>query len=273
MQSIDYLLIGHLTADLQIDQSRRLGGTVAYAAYTAHAFGLRVGVLTSAAETDPLVDQLREVAQVHLIPAAQTTTFENVYSDGGRVQYIRAQAALLSRDALPSAWDNVPLIHFAPVANEIDGLGRWGNAWRGLTAQGLLRRWGADGRVRLRAQPNAGRYRRLEALVLSEHDVDEDSDLTTRLIDQQPLLVLTQGKQGGVAYRGGVPHAYTTPTVTEIDPTGAGDVFATGLFIALGLHKRPLPEALAIAAKLGALCVTREGLKGTPSAEEIKLVI
>ncbi len=37
--SVDYLLIGHLTQDLQDDGSFRLGGTVSYAGLTAHALG------------------------------------------------------------------------------------------------------------------------------------------------------------------------------------------------------------------------------------------
>ena len=57
----DYLLIGHMTADLTPEGKRRLGGTVSYAARTAHAFGLRVRLLSSAAQGEPLLDELAAI--------------------------------------------------------------------------------------------------------------------------------------------------------------------------------------------------------------------
>lgn len=49
LEPVDYLLLGHITLDLSPD-GPQLGGTVAYAARTAQAMGLRVGVVTSWAE-------------------------------------------------------------------------------------------------------------------------------------------------------------------------------------------------------------------------------
>jgi hypothetical protein len=56
--SVDYLLIGHVTADLQEDGGRLLGGTVSFAALVAKAFGIKVGILTSARAGEPLLASL-----------------------------------------------------------------------------------------------------------------------------------------------------------------------------------------------------------------------
>ena len=46
LEPINYLIIGHLTYDLT-PSGPRIGGTAAYAGLTAHALGLRVGIVTS----------------------------------------------------------------------------------------------------------------------------------------------------------------------------------------------------------------------------------
>ena len=46
LEPVNYLIVGHLTYDITPD-GPRLGGTVSYAGLTAHALGLRVGIVTS----------------------------------------------------------------------------------------------------------------------------------------------------------------------------------------------------------------------------------
>ena len=53
LEPVDYLVIGHLTEDVTPAGSR-LGGTAAFAALTARAFGLRVGIVTSVGEQTSL---------------------------------------------------------------------------------------------------------------------------------------------------------------------------------------------------------------------------
>ena len=77
----DFLLIGHIAHDVT-PQGPRLGGTVSYGAYTAVAFGLRVGLLTSAQPGEPLLNKLPPGVRVINIPAEHTTTFDNQYTNG-----------------------------------------------------------------------------------------------------------------------------------------------------------------------------------------------
>ena len=88
LEPVDYLVIGHVAHDLT-PQGPRLGGTAAYSALTARALGLRVGVLT-ASGPETTLEPLKDIPVVSL-ESDYSTTFENIYTSQGRVQYLRAQ--------------------------------------------------------------------------------------------------------------------------------------------------------------------------------------
>src|SRR5699024_896137 len=81
-------------------------------------------------------------------PAAATTTFENVYVDGRRQQTLHAWAGVVDIAALPATWRDAAIIHFAPVAREIDDAqaatliaNKAPGTTFGATPQGWLREW------------------------------------------------------------------------------------------------------------------------------------
>ncbi len=274
--TIDYLLIGHMTADLTLE-GRVLGGTVSYAARTASAFGLRVGVLTSAMPDDPLLDVLRPyVDALKVVPAEHTSTFENIYTTAGRQQYLREVAAPLRYTDVPEAWQDAPLVHFGPLTGEIDPTALFGHfpkSIRLLTAQGLLRKWDETGLVRFQRWHDADALAMLDWLVLSEEDITEAPDLEAAYAQSTANFVFTQAEKGGTYYRDGVATRYTTPQVTVKQPTGAGDVFAAGLLAGLYLLDKRVSAALKVAAMLGATAVTRDGWKGAPTGVEVAKVL
>jgi sugar/nucleoside kinase (ribokinase family) len=57
--------------------------------------------------------------------------------------------------------------------------------------------------------------------------------------------------------------------VKEVDPTGAGDVFAAAFFYRLHATRDPW-EAARFATQLSAYSVTRPGLEGIPTQEEVE---
>jgi hypothetical protein len=67
---IDYLIVGHLTKDLN-PNGYTMGGTIAYSGLTASALGLRVGAVTSFGP-DMHMTRLGDV-WIHAVPASQTT--------------------------------------------------------------------------------------------------------------------------------------------------------------------------------------------------------
>ena len=100
----------------------------------------------------------------------------------------------------------------------------------------------------------------LDALVLSANDAIERGEAATAE-DEAELVVSTEGAQGGVyRERGGGSGSWTAapPPGEAVDSYGCGDSFAAGLTYALGAGMAA-PQALALAARCGAVCLTGRG--------------
>lgn len=270
----DYLLIGHLTADLT-PEGRLPGGTVSYATRTAAAFGLRVALLTSAAEDDPLLGSLTPYAEVVSLPARETTTYENIYKPDGRVQYVRGVAAPIGTGDLPPHFLGAPLVHLAPIADEIDP--QIAHQFKGsttlLTLQGWLRRWDADGRVHFKRWYDPDVLQSIDIVVFSEEDIVESPQMEQEFAGSVKHLFVTRAEKGGTYYHNGTTIHYTTPNVELVNPTGAGDVFASSLLASLSALDHDMQAAIQVAARLGATSVTRYLLDGAPSADEVQAAL
>jgi sugar/nucleoside kinase (ribokinase family) len=268
---IDYLVIGHVTHDILPTGARVLGGTVSYASLTAAALGRRVGIVTSAgaeANLAPLDSRANMVCR----PAGSTTTFENVYINGHREQYVYTFAAPLTPEAIPHAWRQAPIVHLGPIMHECDpGLaGDYaGKTFLGITPQGWMRSSDEHGHVFPIAWAEAEYLLPLaSAVVLSIEDIGGNWDRAAQFAQQTRVLVVTCGWDGGTLFTNGQPTPFPAVPVTQVDPTGAGDIFATAFFIALASGAQPLAAA-HFAACLAAHSVTRVGLASTPHPHEI----
>jgi sugar/nucleoside kinase (ribokinase family) len=257
---IDYLLIGHITADL-VSSGRMPGGTVAYAAPIVHRFGHQVGILTSAAACEPFLTALQKVAEVVSRVAPETTTFENIYRDDGRHQYVHQTAAPLDEDYLPLGWRSAKFVHLAPLVSEVDpGLAaHFPDATVMLTPQGYMRHWGDDSHVQFQRWCDDDMLQHVDILVLSKQDIREEPDLEAEFISRVPHVCITDDRRGGIYYHERQAYPYEAHQVTEVDPTGAGDVFATALLASLPYCDHDMRKAVSVAASFGALAVTRRG--------------
>ena len=268
----DYVLIGHLTADLT-PTGRTLGGTVSYAARVIHAFGLKAGMLTSAAEGEPLLAELASsVSEMAVLLASATSTFENIYNPTGRVQYIRGVASKIVSADIPAHWLSAPLVHLAPLTDEVDP--QIAHQFKGsttlLTLQGWLRRWDADGRVRFKPWFDPDVLQDIDIVVFSEEDIAEAPELEAQFAGVVKHLFVTRAERGGTYYHEGKPVAYSTPQVELVHPTGAGDVFAASLLCGLHVTGGDMNEAIHVAAQLAAVSVTRVGLDSAPTPDEVQ---
>jgi sugar/nucleoside kinase (ribokinase family) len=270
--AVDYLIIGHASRDLT-PQGATLGGTVAYAGLTAHALGLRVGVVTSAAE-DLDLSALREL-QVQRVPAPVSTSFRNTYTSEGRVQTLLGRAASLGLSAVPAPWQSAPIVHLAPIAGEIDPelINTFPASFLGLTPQGWMRRWDGSGRVSLTGwEVTRELLPAASAVVFSLEDVLGDLRATQAMSRHCRVLVVTQGARGAQVHADGRWRSVPTPAAQEVDPTGAGDIFAAVFFTQL--HRSGDPWlAAADANRVASGSVTRRGLAGVPSAAEARAVL
>lgn len=262
---IDYLVVGHLSRDVIAD-GYRLGGTAAYAGCAAQVLGCRTALVTSAAApdaADPCLNGLR----VHCLPSKWTTSFANHYESGGRRQVLLGRAAPLTAVSVPPAWAGAALVHLGPIAGEIDpDIAEAFPAGRiVLTPQGWLRGWDDKGRVFPRRWSAGNRLlARAIAVVLGEEDLVEREQLD-EFIGRCPLVVLTRAAAGCTVFWQGRSQDLAAPAVTQVDPTGAGDIFAAAFFI--GLHRGlDPPVAAARANALAAASVAHAGLAAKMAA-------
>jgi len=269
IKPIDYLIIGHLACDLTPD-GPRLGGTAAYSGLTARALGMEVGVVTAWGGEFPL-DAL-DAIQVRSVPAERSTTFENVYTPTGRVQYIHARAPELDFQMVPLEWRNAPIIHLGPLAQEIEPIvnGALSPSLLGLTPQGWLRCWDEAGRVKPCKWPGApDALSKAGAVIISIEDVDKDEDQIEAMALVCKVLVVTEGPAGSRLYWNGDLRRFHAPELEEIDATGAGDIFAAAFFSRLNATQDPWAAA-RFATCVASLSVARRGLAGVPTSEEIQ---
>jgi len=269
LEPVDYLVIGHVAHDLT-PEGPRLGGTVAYSALTARALGLRVGIVTAFGKETAL-DELNGVSIISL-DSPQSTTFENIYTENGRVQYLRAQAMQMDFINIPAVWRRASIIHIGPIANEIDSVlpKDFSPALLGVTPQGWMRQWADDGRVSGCEWKNAEPVlQKAGAVVLSREDVNGDDELIEHMAHQTRILAVTESVAGCVLYWNGDRRRFRAPEVHEVDATGAGDVFAAAFFIRL-LKTRDPWEAARFATLIASRSVTRVGLAGIPTPREIE---
>ncbi len=272
--ALDYLIIGNVTRDLLPDGGYTVGGTVTYASRAALAMGCRVAAVTSYAPALNL-DSVLTGVEVLRKPAEETMTFENVYTPTGRVQFLHAVAAPLHLEDVPPRWRRPDVVHLGPLAAECDPalVEAFPGALVATTPQGWMRTWDATGRVRVSDWPAAEKVLpRVDAAVLSIHDVGGDEGMIARLVRLAPILVVTLGAKGCRVYVDGqARHVPVTPR-PEVDPTGAGDIFAAVFFVHLRQTGDPWAAA-NLANRVAALSVGRRGWAGTPTRAEIDEIL
>lgn len=269
IEPVDYLVIGHITQDL-VKQGKALGGTASYAAMTARAFGLRVGIVTSCSEE---ID-LQELAGIQICrkPAEFDSTFENIMTPSGRVQIIHHQAEILTPADIPEQWRSTPIVHLGPVACELDPAlaGCFPHSLLGVTPQGWMRQWDENGHITYKPWLDyPAVLAQASATVISVEDVQKNEDIIQDMALNAKVFVVTEGSSGSRLYWNNDVRYFHTVDQEEIDPTGAGDIFASSFFIRLAKTRDPW-EAARFATRIAAHSVTRKALKGVPTPEEIQ---
>ena len=107
------------------------------------------------------------------------------------------------------------------------------------------------------------------SVVMSVEDVNRNLELVELMAHQTRILCLTEGEAGAVLHWNGDRRRFRPPLVEEVDATGAGDIFAAAFFTRLFNTRDPW-EAARFATNLAAYSVTRVGLGGIPTQQEIE---
>lgn len=284
----DFLVVGHITRDLLPDGAWRLGGTVVFAALTAARLGKRPAIVTSG--PPDVLEALRAVAPdvpVAAVPSDEATTFENTYDSGGhRRQHLRGRAAPLTLAAVPEAWRGASLVLLAPLAQEVarELAQAFPSGIVAATPQGWLRRWDAGGLVTPGPWTEAHAVLpHLAALIMSDEDLipepaDELDASAARTRGERmiaswaatvPIVAITQGSAGAELWTGGTREHFPAYPVREVDPTGAGDVFAAAFLCRWQATHDPR-SAMDFANCMASFVVECEGPLGIPELGDVE---
>ncbi len=294
---LDFLSIGHIARDVQSDGSFSLGGTVTFAALTAYHLGLVSGIVTclnvrdmqdmqevQARQDEQDIPPMTNIAglppaiSLHISPSEHTTTFANQYEHGFRTQYLYTKAADLKSTDIPADWLNAGIVLFGPIAQELDAdmvlrFPHRPDRILAATPQGWLRRWDETGRVWPTPWLDAERVLpALDVLILSHDDLLPFADgkranadaLLSNWSSFVPLLVATDGQHGATLFQKGQRQHFPAYSTQEVDPTGAGDVFAASFLTHLYRHHTP-EQAVDFANCVAAFSIMQPGIKGIPT--------
>jgi hypothetical protein len=267
----DYLLLGHICADLQPDGTTRLGGSAFFAGCAAQQLGLQVGVVTACSpdlDLSPVPTPVVVVRQ----DAPHSTVFENRYTPQGRIQRLHAQAPPVDLRAIPPAWHAAPIVHLGPIMQDVppEALGQFPDALVGVTPQGWLRTVRPNKTVALEPWRVLDLpWRREHVVVLSEEDVEHDESLVHRLAQRLNIAVLTRAERGATVWHHGTPADVPAFPADAVDPTGAGDVFAAALFAALHEGQSPI-DATRWACAVAAFAIERPGVTTSFHDDQIR---
>ena len=278
-EPVDILLLGNVTRDL-IDEHNpdlyRLGGTVTFAACVADRLGRKPTVITRASpDTD--LSAMPPSARLIVLPSETTTTFANIYTPHGRVQYCFTPAPPIDVPDIPKMLRAPRMVLMGPIANEIEPGVPAIFAEESVVAavpQGWMRRWDARGRVHSKQWDTARQILPyLDALVLSLEDIDYEWERLAPAFDFVPLIVVTEYRDGSTVFQrqadGTILETKIPPRpAIEVDPTGAGDTFTTAFLIRLEETSDPV-QAARFGNVTASMSVEHVGATGVPTREEI----
>ena len=170
---------------------------------------------------------------------------------------------------MPELWRQAPVVKFCSIADELDVslLSKFENSLVAGTIQGLLRTWDKSGRIRTKLID----WKILESLdlvFLSKDDLAGIEMAVHDIVRHCPMVVITDGSNDVRIYFNGNLYQYPTWKVRELDPTGAGDIFATTYLIHYWKTK-DIAKSAAMAHSAASFIVESVGIS-IPSKEQIQ---
>jgi sugar/nucleoside kinase (ribokinase family) len=136
--------------------------------------------------------------------------------------------------------------------------------------QGFFRRWDEQGNVSfVEWKPPVHLLRSIDVLVFSELDVPEPDELVRRWEKHVPIVVVTRAERGATVYQAGTMCHYPARPTRQVDPTGAGDVFAAAFLVRLAETKDAC-EAARFANATASFSIEKPGPAGIPERQAVE---
>lgn len=268
MPPIDFLAIGHVCHDWT-PAGNVLGGTTSYASFFARKLGLQTAILTSFGSDFEFQNRFQNIS-LHSIPSDKTTLFKNVYDGSNRQQFLLEKSNNIFTNNIPDDFRNPKMVLLGPIANEIDFglLDRFENSMVAICPQGWMRRWNSDKKVFHQMLEDWTVFQKADIVILSEEDLNFQFDLIPKLAELFNILVVTKGEKGAEVFSNNNKHTLPSFPSRMIDPTGAGDIFATAFLIRY-FETKDISKASNFANAAASFCIEKKGTEGIASRKEI----
>ncbi len=262
---MDYLCVGHVCMDMT-ESGFVLGGSASYCSLYAKALGYRSGVITSYGEEYEFVDLLNSLDNKQVLEAKRSTIFENIYEGQHRKQILHSIAENIYLDEFISKKD-VSILHLCPLADElVIGPNFSSDSFVCMTIQGWLRDRNKKREV-IYKEMDFEVLKHADVVVLSKEDIPDLEIKLELLKSLSKILIVTNGSVGASCYFEGKEIFSAAYPAKMIDPTGAGDIFATG-FCLKYQETKDVESSMIAAHCLASLCVEREGVENIPNTME-----
>jgi sugar/nucleoside kinase (ribokinase family) len=205
--------------------------------------------------------------------SAATTRFVNEYGpDGVRHQVLLSRAGPVHVGPLPDDWRRPEALLLAPLAGEIEGAlaPSFEAEVVGAIAQGWVRDFAPDGAVSPREWRDPGAaLAGVHVLFVSQHDLPSGGPQPPDFLAWVPLVAVTRGWRGAVLLTRDARHEVPGLPRPEVDPTGAGDVFAAAFLVRYHETNDPL-EAAAFANCAASCAVEGVGASSLGDRAEVE---
>lgn len=268
MSAIDFLAIGHVCHDWT-PSGNVLGGTTSYASFFARKMNLQTAILTSFGSDFEFQNRFQNIS-LHSIPSDKTTFFKNIYDGNNRQQFLLEKSNNVFTNNIPDDFLNPKMVLLGPIANEIDlqFLDKFENSLTVICPQGSMRRWNSEGKIYHQMLEDWSVLKKADMVILSEEDLNFQNDLIPELAELFKILVVTKGEKGADVFSNNNKHTFPSFPSKMIDPTGAGDIFATAFLIRF-FETKDISQAANFANAAASFCIEKKGIEGIASRDEI----
>eukprot|EP00891_Asterochloris_glomerata_P009456 jgi/Astpho2/9456/Aster-01714 len=249
------LLVGNLTVDL-VEGKKALGGSIAYAAAVATAYGVRACIVTAGGSDADL--SAFQGHELHVVSTEQTLTFDHTYTWWGNNRKLRVMArpnVTLTMEHVPPHCRRARTALLGPLtpadldaASFVDHKQGWWDRLLnfqqqvGYMAQGEQRALDKGGKVSALKEPNPQLVAALgprTSVFLSDVETSTWSTETVpQLASKSARWLVTRGEFGADEVTAAGMQHLEAEKVTAVDTNGAGDTFATSYMLALAARRR-----------------------------------
>lgn len=262
---VDYCMVGHVTMD-RVESKLEPGGSVLFGGYLASCLGFKCGVVTASDVHFPFSDYSDVEWSIQF--SSKTTLQEHQYVNGQRISKGVQKSDAILATSIGKSLRNAKVVMLAPIGDEIgpELISIFSTPWIGLTPQGWFREYDSAGNMKFKRSLFDSLPKKIKLIVVSQDDIVNDPSAWSWIKKSAEIAVCTLGKNGYILAYGDSEKKYAPIEVmTEVNPTGSGDIFSTSLLLLLSKGFTP-EKACEMAGKAAGTATTHEHMKGSVEA-------